>query len=230
MTPLESIASETASGKLQLAAEALFAEHGIDGVSTREIAKRAGQKNHSAVAYHFGSKEALVQEILDQRMLPIDRRRQGMLAYLEQAGQTANVRALVGALVVPLAEALQADLNQSDYIGLICQLYTSPEGITALEENPGRKAGVDKVGAYLVAVLPSLPAPILQARLDMLNAQISLVIADWDRRRRDGQRSYAATELPWLTENLVDSLSAGLLAQVSAPTRKGFDRRHNPSG
>ena len=42
------------------AAEALFAERGLDGVTTREILDAAGQKNQSALQYHFGSREGLI--------------------------------------------------------------------------------------------------------------------------------------------------------------------------
>ena len=42
-------------------AEALFARKGIDAVSLNEINKAARQRNTSAMHYHFGSKEGLVQ-------------------------------------------------------------------------------------------------------------------------------------------------------------------------
>ncbi len=55
--------SETLDGKtrLILAGERLFAKGGIHGASMREIAAQAGQGNHAAVQYHFGSREGLVR-------------------------------------------------------------------------------------------------------------------------------------------------------------------------
>ena len=41
----------------------LFAEHGVDGVSIRQIAAAAGI-NHALIIRYFGSKDALVAEIL----------------------------------------------------------------------------------------------------------------------------------------------------------------------
>lgn len=45
------------------AATKLFPEHGLDGVTVRELAKEAGV-NVAAVNYHFGSKESLYIEMI----------------------------------------------------------------------------------------------------------------------------------------------------------------------
>ena len=42
--------------QIVLAAEGLFAERGIEGVSLRQIGTAAGNGNNSAVQYHFGTK------------------------------------------------------------------------------------------------------------------------------------------------------------------------------
>ena len=44
------------------AATSLIAKHGVEGVSTRTIAKEA-QVNHGLITRHFGSKEGLVKEV-----------------------------------------------------------------------------------------------------------------------------------------------------------------------
>ncbi|MFZ9812370.1 MAG: TetR/AcrR family transcriptional regulator, partial [Burkholderiaceae bacterium] len=49
------------------AAEQLFMTHGFQATSMRQITA-AAQVNLAAVNYHFGSKEALVQEIFHQRL------------------------------------------------------------------------------------------------------------------------------------------------------------------
>jgi AcrR family transcriptional regulator len=50
--------------------------HGIEGVSLREIATEAGQRNNSAVHYHFGDKQGLVDTLLSDRFTKVDRLRQ----------------------------------------------------------------------------------------------------------------------------------------------------------
>ncbi|MEO8697306.1 MAG: TetR/AcrR family transcriptional regulator [Acidimicrobiales bacterium] len=100
-------------------AERFMAEQGPEGVSMREISARAGQANNNAAQYHFGSREGIIEAVLDRRMRPIDGRRAEMIAGLEP---NATLTALIRAVVVPLAEASQ---RHPYYIGFFAQLYTS---------------------------------------------------------------------------------------------------------
>ena len=52
---------DQAKQKLILASLYLFAENGVDSVSLRMINRAAGQKNNSALHYHFGSKHGLIE-------------------------------------------------------------------------------------------------------------------------------------------------------------------------
>jgi AcrR family transcriptional regulator len=101
------------------AAERLMAEHGADGVSMREISVGAGQGNNNAAQYHFGSREGIIEAVLDRRMGPIDRRRAEMIKAL---GPDPTLEDLARAVVVPLAEASQ---RHRHYIGFFAQLRVS---------------------------------------------------------------------------------------------------------
>jgi len=68
-------ASLSTKEALVIAAERLFARHGIDGVSIRQILQEAGVANNSAVQYHFESKAGLVRAIVDHRAPYLDERR-----------------------------------------------------------------------------------------------------------------------------------------------------------
>lgn len=52
------------------AGRALFARHGYDGASVRAITKLAGT-NLGAITYHFGSKRALYDRVVESSMLPL---------------------------------------------------------------------------------------------------------------------------------------------------------------
>ncbi|WP_202125176.1 TetR/AcrR family transcriptional regulator [Actinomadura physcomitrii] len=64
-------------------AERLFAERGVNAVSLREIAAAAGQRNTSAVACHFGTKEKLVTAIYRHRLAPTNELQLRRLAELD---------------------------------------------------------------------------------------------------------------------------------------------------
>lgn len=49
-------------------AERLFAEHGFEGVSIREISKAAAI-NIAMVSYYFGSKEKLYEEVVERKLI-----------------------------------------------------------------------------------------------------------------------------------------------------------------
>ena len=52
--------------------ELLYGQHGFNGISLREIAAVAGQRNCNAVQYHFKSKHGFVSAILQNRVLRLD--------------------------------------------------------------------------------------------------------------------------------------------------------------
>ena len=68
------LVSASAKEQIILAAERLFAERGPD-VSMREISAAAGSRNHTAVQYHFGSKEQLIRAIFEYRNPRLEDRR-----------------------------------------------------------------------------------------------------------------------------------------------------------
>ena len=70
--------------KLVTAAEALFAEHGIEAVSLRSITRAAGQRNANALQYHFGDRSGLVRAVLEKHNAGIDPLRWAMLDSYEQ--------------------------------------------------------------------------------------------------------------------------------------------------
>jgi len=79
------------------AAEKLFAEGGVGATTIAAVTREAGQRNKSAVAFHYGNKDGLVRAVLDKHQRRIDLRRIELL----DAGA-----GFVEALVVPLAERL----------------------------------------------------------------------------------------------------------------------------
>ncbi len=87
------------------AAERLAAERGLAGLTVQAVQEAAGQRNKSAVQYHFGGRQGLVNALLATRMAAASQRRLSMLLELPESPST---RELVEVLVVPLVESVLA--------------------------------------------------------------------------------------------------------------------------
>jgi AcrR family transcriptional regulator len=86
-------------------AEALFAEHGVTGVSMREIT-RVACVNLAAINYYFGKKEELIAEVFARRALPIIDRRHRLLALcVEGDGRPPMLEQLIDAFIRPGLES-----------------------------------------------------------------------------------------------------------------------------
>ena len=83
------------------AAESLIAENDSYAVPLREIVKRAGQKNESALQYHFGNLQGLVSAINERRWLETRQKRGEMLSALLQIRTPPTIRELCSLMVLP---------------------------------------------------------------------------------------------------------------------------------
>jgi AcrR family transcriptional regulator len=105
------------------AVERLVADHGLE-VSLRAITAEAGV-NLAAVNYHFQSKDALIDAMIDRRVDPVNRLRLEMLDALERDYPTGALP-LEGVLEAFLAPLLQME-NAEHVRILFGRLYSLPE-------------------------------------------------------------------------------------------------------
>ena len=99
--PLNEAEAAATRNLVFVAAERLFALHGFQGVSVRDITAEAGV-NLASINYHFGSKDALLFDIFNRRTAELNRLRAKMLheANSTHAGKPP-VRAILHALIAP---------------------------------------------------------------------------------------------------------------------------------
>lgn len=207
---------------LMMTAERLFSLKGVDNVSTREIAREAGQKNNSALQYHFGSKERLLDAILEYRSKELNARRMEMLEELEASNLVRQPRALIEVICLPFINLLSLPLEDSYYIGLAHQLYNTSQGksliegaLTGQQEN---MHGMWKTSQYILGAMDSLPPVLLLPRLSMMVHLTINTVAGWDAEQRAMDKRFARQELFLRSSNLIDFLEAGLTANISRST------------
>ena len=115
-------------------AEKMFAEDGIFAVTNRQITEAAGQKNESALNYHFGTRNELIITLLTRRGMKLDQIRGELLAHL---GDNPTARELVQLLVEVYASCLHTK-SGCDYLRIVDQLrgwMTDWEFISSLEDD-----------------------------------------------------------------------------------------------
>ena len=110
------------------AAEDLFAEHGIDATSVRDITQAAGV-NLGAIHYHFGSKNVLIVEVFSRGLTPLNQMRLDLLAQVEQAAgkRTLPLQEVLRAFIEPTVEYLVAeDGTPIKFLRLLCRCFQEP--------------------------------------------------------------------------------------------------------
>ncbi len=107
--------------KLLLAAQRLYGERSIDSVSLNEITLVAGQRNRTALRYHFGDREGLLQAIIDRHAEPVSTLRK---SYREQLNTDAlgPAKSAAQLLTIPLGQYIDENPEGAHYISILSQL------------------------------------------------------------------------------------------------------------
>lgn len=188
------------------AAEQLFASEGIARAQMQAITQLAGQRNSSALHYHFGSRDGLLQAVLARHLDDIDILRAQRLAELARRGDSDDLRALVEALVLPLASKL--DNRAGHHYLLILQQCIGELGIVV--EGEAMPASLAMLYRRLRAALKHLPKAITDERLRFVTSAMVAALA----ARANTKETAAGTALSskLFVRNLVTMLY-GALAQ-----------------
>jgi AcrR family transcriptional regulator len=162
------------------AATKLFAEHGIDGVALKDIVAAAGQKNQSAIQYHFRDKDGLIAAALDARFRAIDARRAAMAeAALALEGATRR-KAILRAVVEPILAEAETHALGPAYIRFVVQALQRPDfdaaAIMANKDYPGFAALNAAVSRERGRPFP----PAEAAQRARISAKLTMAgVADW---------------------------------------------------
>jgi AcrR family transcriptional regulator len=146
------------------AAERLFALHGFQNVSVRDITAEAGV-NLASVNYHFGSKDALLFEIFRRRTAELNRERARMLheANDRHAGKPP-VRDILEALFTPPLRWAAPEHNRRISVQFI--IRSRSEGTAEMREALANDVShLARFSDALLAACPDLPPETVYWRL-----------------------------------------------------------------
>jgi AcrR family transcriptional regulator len=207
--------AEATKDRLLASAERLFAEYGIEAVSARRIALAAGQKNQSAIRYHFGSKDDLLAALLARRIGEINERRAEMLAV---PGISGDLRGLIGAIARPLAERVERDASGSAYVQFLAHVFSDRQRRDLLIEHGESAALLRRIYGDLRRLGATLPEALFSERLRLIVGGIIHALADRERLRSKGDAGPFVLPHDAFIDNLIDASSGILTAPPSAAT------------
>ncbi|GAA4213023.1 TetR/AcrR family transcriptional regulator [Actinocatenispora rupis] len=196
--------------QILVAAERLFAEHGVSAVSNRQVSEAAGQGNNFAVGYHFGTKTDLVRAIVRRHQGPIDGTRTRMVDAIEGDG---DVRDWVACLVRPVTEHLDALGRPTWYGRFGAQVMTDPLLRVIMIDDALTQPLMQRVLAGLGRCLPDLPDEVARERADMTRLLMVHVVGERERALADGTRTRRSSWEEAAT-GLIDAIVGLWLAPV----------------
>ena len=184
-----STAHSEAQQRLKAIALKLFAERGIDGVTVRQIAEAAGQKNHAAITYHFGSKDALIRELVIDGAQAIDTRRN---AALDRAKAAGGPHSVLEAMEILVETSVDPDPPASGecYNRFIVGLQLSNRALF-MDALAGRwNSGYQRCLNEVRRLKAHVPAELLNQRLVFMGGAIGGILAGRETELADRSREH----------------------------------------
>lgn len=182
--------------KLMVTAERLFGEHGIDGVSLRQIVSEAGQANNSAVQHHFGTREGLVQAVYDMRLPKLDDARQVKLDTFKDKSGDICPRNLIAALILPVIEAFN-EQDRNTYAAFLARLMHKDESIHPFFHSKVPQPAAREIIERLEACYAHLPSRVFNVRIRLASGLSLDYIAERRRLKESGKDPYPDEHAFW---------------------------------
>jgi AcrR family transcriptional regulator len=194
------------------AAERLFALHGFQNVSVRDITAEAGV-NLASVNYHFGSKDALLFEIFRRRTGELNRERARMLHEASDRHNGAPpVREILEALFAPPLKWASPENDRRISVQFI--IRSRSEGTAEMRDALTTDVShLARFAEALIKACPDLPRETLYWRLHFCLGMVhNNRFAEFDRLHvlSDGATREGDTEA--LLKRMIDFAEAGFLA------------------
>lgn len=200
------------------AAEAQFAECGIEEASLRAI-MRAAEADSGSVHYHFRTREALAEAVLDRILGPLNARRLALLTDAEAAaaGCPIALTALLGALIRPDIEtACSLEARSAGRARLIGAIYIRPADFVQARVEDHFRPVARAFLPHLSVALPGVPPAVLSWRVRWsVFGTLGALLSD--------ESEPFATQPSTLVSRLVTvsagALAAGASGEAPAPRR-----------
>lgn len=192
-------------------AERQFADHGFEAASLRSIIADA-KVNLAAIHYHYHSKEALLDAVIQRRAGPINAERLRLLDEMERSACAASpsLESVLDAFVGPPFRAGVNPENKT-FVRLIGRVMGDNTAIFqgVLERN--FRSVIERFMPALIAVVPELSEDEVLWRLNFTGGAMAHSLRSW------GQDS--PSMFRWLKSPTADEMIARLVSFAAAGFR-----------
>jgi len=197
-------------------AEDLFAAHGPNATSLRQVIGRANV-NLAAIHYHFGNKESLLRAVLSRRLIPLNADRLDLLdRYERESGKRAvSLPKILEALVGP-ALRLSRDPKKGGavFMRLLGRCVLEPDEKIQTMLNHQFHYVLERFTPAFKRAVPDLPPVDFFWRIHFLVGSMAHTMADSERLQTISNGLCDPDDAEGTIRRLVTFLNAGLRAKV----------------
>ncbi|GAB1257466.1 TetR/AcrR family transcriptional regulator [Aurantivibrio plasticivorans] len=194
-------------------AEELFALHGFDGVTMRDIANGA-QVDVALASYHFGKKRDVFDAVFMRRAdLLNNSRRKVLYASKEKAGnKPQTIEQIIEAFLLPLKLAQETgDPGWRHYLALLAYIMASPVWSKEMMPHIYDKLVIEFIDA-LRAALPGASDEHIYWCYHYLSGALTLTLAQTGRIDQLSNGKCLSTDFDSAYEHMVPFVAAGFRA------------------
>ncbi len=192
------------------AAEALFSEKGVEGVSLRLLTRVAGV-NLASVHYHFGSKEAVVKAVFLRRVRPLNRERLAMLDAVEGRGD-AQVEDILVALMTPAFRLARDPVRGKHFMRLCARFYSEPAEYLEKAFEAEFAEVIGRFERAFARALPKLSRDDLRRRMHFSIGVMVHTMLDSDRTKKWTEGACDPSDTEATLAAVVSFVAAGMRA------------------
>lgn len=206
------VAPSESKRRLLEAAERLFAEHGFDRVSVRDVTV-AVKANVAAVNYHFGSREELVELVIGRCLMPVLDERLARMDLLEKrgGGKKAAVEEILDAWVRPVVgSARKTNLEEPWFSKLLGRIFFLPVSELPEEVRFKVKVAKDQLLRVLGKVLPHLGSDELGWRVQFLEGGLIHLLVNQESSPVGGGDGADSASMDSMLGRIIRCSAAGL--------------------
>ncbi len=160
--------------------EAVIGQHGVEGVTLREIALLAGQSNSNVVQYHFDNKEGLISAIFEDRHNRVEQYRSKKFEDVKNDGTYNDPRKLLKILWLP-SLLFKNERGNYTYCRFMLQLRLHSE-FSYRRDHIERSEGsvIIEIRKSLRNIYPHLSNDVFSYRLSTLTLMFVSSVVEFD--------------------------------------------------